>query len=305
MQSQKPPYPPSLWIALALVYVVWGSTYLAIRIAVQTFPPFFMAGARFLVSGILLYGWMRLRGTPRPSGTHWKSAAIIGFFLLAAANGGVSWAEQRVPSGMTALLVATVPLWMVLLEWAWKKGDRPGPGIWTGLCLGFAGITVLVFSRPGSGAFRVDPLWALLLVATSLSWSFGSLYARSARLPSSVFLATSMEMIAGGLLLLGGGFLSGEGREFHFSSLSAPSFGAWLYLSLVGSLVGFTSYIWVLQKATPDLASTYAFVNPVIAVFLGWLVAGEPLTPPLFLAAGLIVSAVVLITRVSKKSGMG
>lgn len=301
MQSQKPPYPPSVWIALALVYVVWGSTYLAIRIAVQTFPPFFMAGARFLISGIILYGWMRLRGTPRPSGAHWKSAAIIGFFLLAAANGGVSWAEQRVPSGMTALLVATVPLWMVLLEWVWKKGDRPGPGVWAGLFLGFAGITVLVFSRPGSDSLRVDPLWALLLVSTSLSWSYGSLYARSARLPPSVFLSTSMEMIAGGLLLLGGGFLSGEGREFHFSSLSAHSLGAWLYLSLVGSLVGFTSYIWVLQKATPDLASTYAFVNPVIAVFLGWLVAGEPLTPPLFLAAGLIVSAVVLITRVSKK----
>lgn len=302
MQSSKTKYPPSVWLALACVYVVWGSTYLAIRFAIATIPPFFMAGARFLASGLILYSFMRWRGVPRPRFAHWKSAAVIGFFLLLVGNGGVSWAEQKVPSGMTALLVSTVPFWMVLLEWLWKKGPRPAVKVWAGLALGFAGVALLVLSKPGNGHFAADPLWVLLLMATSLGWSYGSLYSRSAALPPSPLLSTAMEMVTGGLYLLGMGFLTGEAGSFHFSALSASSLNAWLYLTWIGSLVGFTSYIWVLQKSTPDLASTYAFVNPVIAVFLGWLLAGETLSPALFLAASLIVAAVVLITLSPRKN---
>ena len=185
MQRQKTKYPPSVWLALASVYVIWGSTYLAIRFAIATIPPFLMAGARFLASGLILYSFTRWRGAPKPLFAHWKSAAVIGFFLLLVGNGGVSWAEQKVPSGMTALLVSTVPFWMVLLEWLWKKGPRPAARVWAGLVLGFAGVSLLVLSRPGDGRLQVDPIWVFLLMATSLGWSFGSLYARSAPLPPS------------------------------------------------------------------------------------------------------------------------
>ena len=297
-----------MWIALALVYLIWGSTYLAIRFAVQAIPPFFMAGMRFLVSGLLLFGLLALtakvssKKLPPVTWNHWKSSMVIGFFLLVLANGGVCWAEQKVPSGMTALLVGTVPVWMVLLEWVWKKGQRPGLQVWMGVLLGFAGIAVLALLRPGNGTLQVDPLWALLLVGTSLAWSWGSLYARSAALSSSALLATSLEMIAGGFQQMIAGLLLGEQNQFHLSQLTTSSVEAWVYLTLIGSLVGFTSYIWVLQKATPDLASTYAFVNPVIAVFLGWLLAGEALSPSLFIAAALIVAAVVLITLAPRKS---
>lgn len=309
MKADGSSQPPSVWVALGLVYVVWGSTYLAIRFAIHTIPPFLMAGVRFLASGIILWGLMVLaaklksRKLPAITWGHWKSTAVISFFLLLIGNGGVCWVEQKVSSGMTALLVGTVPIWMVLLEWARKKSARPGSRLLTGVLLGFTGIAILVLFRPGQGAPGTDVPWALLLAATSLAWSWGSLYSRSADLPSSALLATSMEMITGGLQQLAFGFLIGEQNSFHWSQITASSLEAWVYLTLIGSLVGFTSYIWVLQKSTPDLASTYAFVNPVIAVFLGWLLAGETLTPSLFLAATLIITAVVLITLgTSRKS---
>jgi drug/metabolite transporter (DMT)-like permease len=283
-------------MALASVYVVWGSTYLGIRFAIATIPPFLMAGTRFLAAGLLLYFWTRWKGEKRPQPRHWRSAAIIGFFLLVVANGGVSWVEQKVPSGIAALLVGIVPLWMVILEWAGKGGERPRLPTWCGIFLGMMGIVLLVFSSRSPGELQVNPWAEACLIFTSFAWAYGSLYARSAALPPSALLATSMEMITGGALLLLLGFGLGEGREFHPALVTVASMEALVYLTLIGSLVGFTSYIWVLQKSTPALASTYAFVNPVIAVLLGWLLAGEPLTPSLFLSTALIVAAVVLIT---------
>jgi drug/metabolite transporter (DMT)-like permease len=300
MRNQKTGYPFSVWAALVAVYVIWGSTYLAIRFAIETIPPFLMAGTRFLTAGLLLYGFMRLKGVPRPQAVHWKSAVIVGFFLILVANGGVSWAERKVPSGIAALLVGTVPLWIALLQWVWKGESRPGWKIWAGIGLGLVGIILLVFAKGTSGETPADLFSALLLVGTSLAWAFGSLYARSCPLPSSALLATAMEMITGGILQLVLGLFLGEPTQFSWSALSSQSLHSWIYLTFIGSLVGFTSYIWVLQKATPALASTYAFVNPVIAVFLGWLLAKETLTPSIFIATALIVGAVVLITRVSK-----
>ncbi len=293
VKSQKTAYPASVWLALLAVYLVWGSTYLAIRFAIESIPPFLMAGTRFLTSGLILYGFMRFQGIAPPRSIHWRSALIIGFFLLVVGNGGVSWAEKWVPSGIAALLVGTVPLWMALLEW--KRGIQSGLKVWLGIFLGMAGIALLVFPH-SQGAVTWDPWAALLLVGTSLGWSYGSLYARTAPLPASALMATSLEMMAGGACQLLVGLLLGEASQFHWADLTSHSVNAWVYLTLVGSLVGFTAYIWVLQKATPGLASTYAFVNPVIAVFLGWLMAGEALTPTVFGAAGLIVGAVVLIT---------
>lgn len=225
-----------------------------------------------------------------------ESAAVVSFFLIVVANGGVSWVEQKVPSGITALLVGTVPLWMVILEWAGKGGQRPRISTWCGIILGMLGIILLAFSHRGPGELQVNPWGAACLVFTSLSWAYGSLYARSASLPSSALLATSMEMITGGVMQLFVGVGLGEFSQFHPAQMTISSIEAWVYLTLIGSLVGFTSYIWVLQKSTPELASTYAFVNPIIAVFLGWLWAGETLTPSLFLSAFLIVTAVILIT---------
>jgi drug/metabolite transporter (DMT)-like permease len=298
MNSAKTSYPPSVWAALASVYVIWGSTYLAIRFAVDSIPPYFMAGTRFLVSGLILYGCVRFFGAARPTLIHWRSTALIGFMLITVANGGVSWAEKKVPSGISCLLVATVPLWMVLLNWLWKKNGRPGALLGIGLALGFLGTVWLAFFSGGfaQGAGAAPSLRVLCLVGTSIVWAVGSLTARSAPLPASGLLATAMEMICGGLFQLGVSALLGEFAGLHFQNFTPLSEWSWLYLTLVGSLVGFTSYIWVLQKSTPALASTYAFVNPMIAVFLGWLFAGEAVTLPVFAAAGLIVAGVVLIT---------
>src|SRR5581483_1298195 len=279
VKSQKTAYPPSVWLALLSVYLVWGSTYLGIRLAVASIPPFLMAGTRFLVSGVLLFLLMMGRGEKKPTVSQWRSATIIGFLLIVVANGGVSWIEQKVPSGITALLVGTVPLWIVILEWLGRKGNRPGIQVWAGIILGLLGIALLVFGRKEPGELEVNPLGAAGLVCTSFVWALGSLYARKAELPPSALLATSMEMIMGGILQLIVALGLGEFSRFHPLQVTVLSFEAWIYLTLVGSMVGFTSYIWVLQKSNPELASTYAFVNPVIAVLLGWLFAGEQLTP--------------------------
>jgi drug/metabolite transporter (DMT)-like permease len=290
-----------VWLALGLVYVVWGSTYLAIRFAIGTLPPFGMAGGRFLVSGSLLFFFLILKGVPIPTLPQWKVAGIVGFLLLTVANGGVCWVERWVPSGITALLVGTVPLWIAFILALGPKGSKPAWTTWAGIFLGSLGILLLVLTKPGEGGSEVNLWGALGLVGTSLVWAIGSLYARKANMPSSPLMGTALQMILGGVGQLMISFMLGEFRQFHLSQVSSASWEAWVYLTLVGSLVGFTSYIWVLKKATPELASTYAFVNPIIAVFLGWLLAGETLTGSLFLAAGFIVGAVGLVAWGSRK----
>ncbi len=303
MKTQKQSYPFSVWLALASVYLIWGSTYLAIRFAVDSIPPYFMAGTRFLISGAVLYACVRFFGAARPTMVHWRSTAVIGFLLITLANGAVSWAEQKVPSGIACLLVATVPLWMVLLNWLWKKNERPGILLSAGLAMGFLGTAWLAFFCGGvsqtfaaAGVDAARPWRVMALVGSSVIWAAGSLTARSLTLPKSGLLSAAMEMIWGGLFQLALSGLLGEWSQVDFHRFTPSSEWSWLYLTLIGSLVGFTSYIWVLQKSTPALASTYAFVNPVIAVLLGWLLAGEAVTLPVFAAAGLIVAGVVLIT---------
>jgi drug/metabolite transporter (DMT)-like permease len=278
-------------LALATVYVIWGSTYLAIRFAIETLPPFWMAGVRFLVSGVLLYAWARWRGAARPSRVHWRSAALIGGLLLLGGNGGVVWAEQRVDSGLAALLVSTVPLWMVLFEWLRKGGTRPTLGVVAGLALGFAGLVMLV--RPGSGG--IDPVGAIVLLLACVSWAWGSLRSRHVPLPESPLLATGMEMLAGGALLMVLGLLTGEAGRLDLAGASLKSALSLGYLIVFGAL-GFTAYIWLLRVTTPALVSTYAYVNPVVAVFLGWALAGEPLTGGMLAAAAVILTGVALIT---------
>lgn len=302
-EAQKSSHPPKALLVAAFgsVYVFWGATFLAIRFAIETLPPFFMAGTRHFVAGVILYVWSRLRGAPAPTGAHWKSAAVVGILLLCGGNGGVVWSEQRVPSGIAALMVATIPLWMVLLSWLWHRSSRPSLGLSIGLVMGFIGTAMLVVPSGREGSGHVDPLSAVVLMVASLSWAGGSLYSRRAHLPSSPLLATAMEMLAGGALLLVMGGVTGEWTRLHLEALSAKSFLALIYLITFGSLVGFTAYIWILRVSTPAHVSTYAYINPVIAVLVGWAFAGEPLTLRTLLATAVIVTAVVLITTFRAK----
>ena len=287
-----------LQIALAFlaIYTIWGSTYLAIRIAIETIPPFLMAGIRFLIAGAVLYLWTRLRGAPNPTRSNWKAATIVGGLLLLGGNGGVVWAEQHVPSGITAVLITTVPLWMALLEWKRYDRIRPALPIVLGLTLGFAGVVVLVGPEELAGSGVIDRIGAGVLILASLSWAIGSLYSRKAPLPSSPLQSTSMEMISGGALLTLASLLSFEWYGFQPSEASLQSLVAFVYLVTFGSLVGFTSYIFLLKATTLAKVSTYAYVNPIIAVILGWAIAQEELTLRTLIAAAIIVAAVVVIT---------
>jgi drug/metabolite transporter (DMT)-like permease len=282
--------------ALGAVYLIWGSTYLAIRFAIETMPPFLMAGVRFLVAGGALYAWMRWRGAPRPTRAQWGSAAIVGALLLLLGNGGVVWAEQLIPSGITALLVGTVPLWMAVLDWARPGGARPSLAVVVGLLFGFAGVALLIGPAQLAGGSRVSLLGSAIVLVAAVCWASGSLYSRSSRLPSSPLMGTAIEMLAGGALLLLAGSATGELAQVHLNTISARSALGLAYLIVFGSLVGFTAYIWLLRAAPPAIVSTYAYVNPVVAVLLGWALAGEPLTLRTLLAAAIIVTGVVVIT---------
>jgi len=286
-------------IALGAVYLIWGSTYLAIRFAIETIPPFLMAGARYLTAGILLYGWSRLRGAPRPSLAQWHPAAIIGALLLLLGNGGVVWAEQRLSSGLAALLISTEPLWIVLLVWQRDRAQRPGGRVIAGLFLGFIGLVLLV--RPGSSSGGLDPLGVVAVLIASLSWAWGSIYSQRAKLPSSPLLSTSMQMLSGGGLLLLAGALTGEPARFALAEVSTRSLLSLAYLVVFGAIIAFTAYVWLLRSASAVLVSTYAYVNPVVAVLLGWAFAGEPLTRGTLIAAAVILTGVALISSAQGK----
>jgi len=292
--KERPPG-SNVILAFAAVYVVWGSTYLAIRFGVETIPPFMMAGMRFAFAGLLLYGWARLRGAPPPSGKEWRSAAVVGLLLLFIANGGVTWAEQRVPSGIAAIFAATVPLWIVVLDWTFHGAARPRPGVIIGVIAGFAGVLMLIGPDQILGHKGMDVAGMGVLLMASVSWATGSLYSRRAVLPASPLLATSMEMLAGAAALLLLSALSGEFQRFDPSSVSTRSWLSVLYLSLFGSIIGFSAYVWLLRVAHASRVATYAYVNPVIAIFLGWSLAGEALTLRMLIPAGVIILAVVLI----------
>lgn len=291
-------------IALAFfaVYVCWGMTYLAMRVAVVDIPPHLMSGSRFLLAGLLLYAWARLAGQGRPTRAHWRSAAVIGAFLLLGGNASVAWAEQRVPSGLAAVLIAVAPIWMVGIEWA-RGGSRPRNRVIAGLLLGLAGVALLVSSRDSPGT-TVDPTGAVILILASASWAWGSVRSKSAALPESPFLATSMEMIAGGILLLLTAAVAGQFTGFNPSKVSASAAFAWGYLVVFGSLVGFTAYIWLLGVTSIAKAGTYAYVNPIVAVLLGWAILDEPVTIRMLLAAAVILLGVALVSLDWSSTGL-
>ena len=282
--------------AFAAVYVVWGSTYLAIRYAVETIPPFLMVGTRFLLSGAILYVWERTRGARRPTRAQWRDATIAGVLMLCFGNGAVSWAEQRVPSGLAALLVAVVPLWVVLIDWLRPGGDRPRASVIAGVAVGIAGLIVLVGPATLRGRGTIDGAAVIVLMGGSLAWAAGSVYNRYGSRPASAAMSTGLQMLGGSAFLILLGLTRGELHALHVTAISSTSWAGWVYLVTFGSLVGFTAYIYLLQAVTPAKASTYAYVNPVVAVFLGWAVAGEPVTARTLAAAAVILAGVAMIT---------
>jgi drug/metabolite transporter (DMT)-like permease len=286
-----------LLAAFAAVYLVWGSTYLAIRFAVETLPPLLMAGARFVLAGAIVLAWARARdGSAWPTRGEWRTGVISGALLLLGGNGGVAWAEQRVPSGIAALLVAIVPLWMVVLEWLRPGGRRPRAAVFAGVGLGLAGLALLVGPdslRSGGGSEKVG---AVVLVLASLSWAAGSLYTRWAPRARSGTVGVGTQMLAGGLVLLLAAVITGEPARLDLAHASTRSLLGFAYLVSFGSLIGFTAYFYLLGHTTAAKAATYAYVNPVVAVLLGWAIGHEAITGRTMLAAAVILAGVATIS---------
>ena len=286
-----------LVLAFAAVYIIWGSTYLGIRYAIETLPPFLMAGTRFFTAGVILFAWSIIRGKRIPPLSEWRRALLVGALLLLCGNGGVTWAEKYIASGLAALLVATEPLWIVLLNWAITK-QRPNFKVALGLLIGLGGVALLV-SRglKDLGAFSTMSLiGSAVVILAGFCWASGSIYSNRHPIKAPTSVASGMEMMSGGALLLLMGVVSGDVKQVNFAHVSWTSLIALAYLTFFGSLVVFTAYIWLLKNVSPTASATYAYVNPVVAVFLGWLVASEPLTVSMFIAAAIIVGSVVLIT---------
>jgi drug/metabolite transporter (DMT)-like permease len=277
----------AVWAALGALYLIWGATYLGMEIAIETIPPFLMASLRFLIAGAILFAIFRPR--ERPTLRHWASAAIVGTFLLVGGNAMVAVAQQRIDTGVAALIVATFPLWIATFDFA-ANGNRLRPQAVLGVVVGFAGIALLV--RPGGD---IDLVGALICLAAPISWTIGSLYARGARLPGNLLLGSGMEMLAGGAILAVVGFASGE--RLDVADVSGRSWLALGGLVLLGSIVAYSCYVWLLTVAPTELVSTYAYVNPVIAVLLGAVFLSEAITPWVLVAGVAIVASVALIVR--------
>ena len=289
-----------LLAAFFAVYVFWGSTYLAIKLTIETLPPFLMAGTRFAFAGVILFVWARFtKDYERPTFEHWKTAAIVGTFLLLGGNGAVVVASQYIPSSMTALLVATEPLFVVMLSWLWLGNARPNWKVAAGLIVGFAGVFILISGKgPGTSAAGGYGQWLGYgaVIFGALSWATGSIYGLKASTPKSSLLTAGMQMLAGSVSLFVVGLVRGEHTTFDPAAVSSNSIFALFYLIVFGSLIGFTAYSWLLKNAQPAMVATYAYINPVIAVILGWSVAGESLTAQMLIGAFVIVASVVLIT---------
>ena len=284
--------------AFAALYLIWGSTYLGILFAIRAIPPLLMAGTRFFLAGLIMYAIARWQGAPKTSFAEWRTAFAVGACLLFFGNGGVTVAEQWVPSGLASLLVATVPIYITLLSWLSGSAPRPRPLVILGLASGFIGVGILVgpaLTTTPSASSQHVAAGMLILLFGSLVWSIGSLYSRRARNSAPPFLSSAQTMLCGGGLMLIAGFASGEGRDFHPENLTPLSLGAFVYLVLIGAVVGYTAYIWLLRNCDPAKVATYAYVNPVVAVLLGAFFAGESLSGRTALAAAIIIGSVAVV----------
>lgn len=290
-----------IWLALLALYIVWGSTYLGIKFAIETIPPFFHASIRFFVSGLILVFWQRAAGNDLPTRSQWKSAAVIGTFLLLGGNGLVAWAEQFIPSGIAALIIGSVPMFLVIAESLRPNGVKPSWQAIVGLLIGFVGIFILVGPAEISGSdSALNPFGVAALLGACFLWAAGSIYSKTADLPKSSFMTTGAEMLMGSISLLIASLLTGELNHWDPSGVSARSIYGLLYLITIGSIIGFGSYIWLLQNAPISLVATYAYVNPIVAVLLGSWFGNEPLESRIWLATAIIIGSVMFINSRSK-----
>ncbi len=299
--GSEPPSRIKLFFAFAAIYILWGSTYLAIRIAIDTIPPFLMAGSRLFTAGAILYALGVRAGHPRPTRLHWRNAALAAIPLFVFGNGGVTWAEQAVPSGAASLVIATLPAWLLLLDWGYGGRSVPRLVELLGLGIGLSGVAVL--SAPGG----INPIGIGVLLFAAIAWAVGSLLNRYSELPPSPVRVAGMQMLIGGLVMVVLGLALGEIQRLNFAAISVKSMAAWVYLA-VAALVAIPAYTWLLTVTSPALVGTYAFVNPVVAVFLGWgaallgwVVADEIVSERTGIAAGLVVLGVMLLVWPRKK----
>jgi drug/metabolite transporter (DMT)-like permease len=301
-ESSPAPSRTALVLAFSAIYLIWGSTYLGIRIAVESMPPFLMAAARFLIAGTVLFVILKLRGAAWPTPRQWWTNAAIGTFLLLGGNGLVVWAELTIPSGITALLIGVGPLFIVMTEWAWPGGIRPTGVTMAALLLGFAGVTWLAapWEESNNGGLRLSGILAIL--GACLSWAIGSIYSRHAKHGADPFVASALQMLGGGAALTFVAVLHGDFQALDMDAITPRGWAAFTYLIAMGSLVGFSTFVWLMRHSTPARVATYAYVNPVVAVFLGWLVLGEAISTRTIVASAIIVTAVVIITTEKARS---
>ncbi len=286
--------------AFAALYVIWGSTYLAIFFAIQSIPPFLMAGARFFLAGLIMLVIARLQGPLKWTWPDWKTSLVVGACLLLGGNGGVTISEKFIETGLASLIVATVPIYMTLLGWLVGMTPRPSGIVWLGLAGGFLGVAVLLGPELRISSGSRPAIGMSILLVTSFIWSAGSLYSRSAKHVASPFFAAAQQMICGGLLLMLVGLIAGEARNLNPGKISSLSLGAFVYLVLIGAIIGYTAYFWLLRNCDPAKVSTYAYVNPVVAVLLGAVFAHEVVTLRTLFAAMLIIGSVALIITIQQ-----
>lgn len=296
LASDHAPSRTALVLAFAAIYLIWGSTYLGIRVAIETMPPFLMAAARFIIAGSVLFAILKLRGARWPTAHQWTANAVIGTLLLLGGNGLVVWAELTIPSGITALLIGIGPLFIVMTEWAWPGGTRPTTITMAALLLGFAGVTWLAAPWENSAGGGLDPAGVVAILGACFFWAIGSIYSRHAKHGADPFMAASLQMLSGGAALAITALFHGDFGQLDFASITPRGWGALAYLIGIGSLVGFSTFVWLMKHSTPARVATYAYVNPVVAVFLGWLILAEPIGPRTLVASAIIIAAVVIIT---------
>ncbi len=310
--AEKTPTKAALIAGFAAIYVIWGSTYLSIRVVVETIPPFLMASARFFAAGGIIAAYIAFTRGFKASPRQWRDNAIIGGFLCLGGNGLVSWAEQKIPSGIATLIISVGPLFIVLLDWTAhaifkdnRRGTRPTALTFVGLALGFAGLAVLVGPDVArQGVDGLDGLSVLGLIGACLFWGIGMIYTKYAHDPVEPFTGSAIQMLTGGGWLLLVSLLCGEPFHFNPAAVSAHSVLAWVYLVVFGSLIGFTTFVWLMKHSTPARVSTYAYVNPIVAVFLGWLILHEPVNPRIFMASAIIIAGVAIITTTKNKRSL-